>query len=329
MKVTSKVLSSLGLKIGHYTDSTNLTGTTVFISDNPMTVGIDLRGSNPATFNVASRQPKLTGSQVNSIVLTGGSTFGLGTCIGVLKQLEAIGVGSKTRAAIIPGVIGAVIYDLAVGSSNIRPGQEEGIKAVKDATYNSLVQGNIGVGTGATTGKWFNGVKIKGGFGMAYSKILNDIIVSAFVVTNAVGDIVNPKNGKFYAESGNYNASKNFQNIEDKELTGLIDIGPTNTTLAVIATNIELNREQLMKVSEIANDGMARAIYPVHTMMDGDAIFSVSTGSQQILKPELIYTTIVDIIGTTAADVLQEAIKNSVLNAESVEGYQSYKDKYK
>lgn len=320
------LLKKLGIKIGHYTDGVNLTGTTVLVAEKGAQIGIDIRGSNTGTFNTPMYGAKGTAETVNSVVLTGGSTFGLESVLGVMQYLEEKGIGHQTRAALIPGIVGAVIYDLAVGNSKIRPGKKEGYMAVSDASYSNMQQGNVGVGMGATVGKWFKGNKMKGGFGMEVSVLPDDIIVGAFVVSNSLGDAVNPQTGKFYMDGGGYDLhNKNITEGVTK-LSGLIDISPKNTTLAVVATNVAMDRRQLMKVAELAHDGMARSIFPVHTMMDGDVIFALSSLSgEQMSFPDTWSGTITDLVGIAAQDALMKAIKNSIINARMIKDFPSYK----
>ena len=163
----------------------------------------------------------------------------------------------------------------------------------------------------------------KGGFGIGEVKITEDIYVWAFVVTNSVGDIVNKETKEFHSDKGNYVNNISKYGIPEK-LNGLLDLNElanTNTTLAVIATNAKLYKTQLQKVSELAHDGMARSIYPVHTMQDGDVIFSLSVEPTIELKAGFLEDT--DIIGLAAADALSLAIKNSLLNAESIKGFKA------
>lgn len=320
------ILKKLGIKIGHYTDETNLTGTTVFVAEKGAQMGIDVRGSNTGTFNTPMYGPKGTAETMNAVVLTGGSTFGLESVLGAMQYLEEQGIGYQTRAALIPGMVGAVIYDLAVGNGKVRPGKKEGYEAASNASYSNTQQGNVGVGMGATVGKWFKGKKIKGGFGMEVSILPDDIIVGAFVVTNSLGDAVNPQTGKFYMDVGGYDLQS--KNIREKltKLSGLMDISPKNTTLAVVATNVAMDRRQLMKVAELAHDGMARSIFPVHTMMDGDVIFALSSLSGEHKSfPDAWSGTMTDLVGIAAQDALMKAIKNSILNAKSIKDFPAHK----
>jgi len=318
-------LEKLGIKIGHYTDKESLTGTTVFIAEKGADIGIDVRGSNTGVFNIPSFRPKAIGDRAHAVVLTGGSTFGLESAFGVMQYLEENKIGFRTRAAVIPSTTGAVIYDIAVGNAEIRPGKKEGFAAGENASFDNYGQGNIGVGTGATVGKWFKGRLMRGGFGMSVVKLPEEVLVAAFVVTNSVGDVVNPDTGKFYFDDGNFDLEKKITEDKLSRLSGLMDLSPTNTTLGVIATNVSLDKNQLMKVAELAHDGMARSIFPVHTMMDGDVVFALSSRSAEERKiKRALHFTVTDVIGLAAADALGKAIKNSILNAESIEHFPAY-----
>lgn len=319
------VLKKIGIKIGHYTDKMNLTGVTTIIADNGANIGLDIRGSSTATFNTPMYEHLGTSDTVNAVVLTGGSTFGLESVFGVMQYLEEKNIGRQIDESVIPSVTGAVIYDLIVGNPR-RPGKREGYQAAKNASYKNIMQGNIGAGTGATIGKWFKGKRMKGGFGMAMTKFPDDIIVCAFVVLNALGDIVDPQTNKFYVDEGGYDLNNKNITEDVTKLSGLYASSPTNTTLAVIATNLALDRKQLTKIAGLAHDGMARAVFPVHTTQDGDVVFALSSLSgERKAFPKARNATLTDVVGLGAQDSLAKAIKNAVLNAESIENFPSYK----
>ena len=302
-------LEKLGIKIGHYTNKDGITGTTVIIPDNGADIGIDVRGSDTGTINIPAYEIKGADKTVEAIVLTGGSTAGLECSIGVMDYLKS------------PSVVGAVIYDRKIGK-DVRPHLQDGFEMAKNASYNNLEQGNIGVGTGATTGKWIYKNRIKGGFGISIKEISDNAYIGAFVVTNAIGDVINPITKEFYSESGKYC----FNNYYNKNFGNKKIERGSNTTLGVIVTNIEMTREELIKVSELAQDGMARAIYPVHTNWDGDVIFSISPHSKNRIKLDLNSFDLVNYIGIAASDILIEAINNGVKNADSIGDFVAYKD---
>lgn len=325
--MNKNLLKRLGLKIGHYTDKENLTGTTAFISESGADIGIDIRGSNTGTLNTPAFDTKAAAKATHAVVMTGGSTFGLESAFGVMQFLEEKNIGNKTRAGIIPGITGAVIYDIAVGNK-VYPTKQNGYTSASNATQEMLEQGNIGVGTGATVGKWFKGKKMKGGFGIGVTELAHDMLVAAFVVTNAVGDVVNPITGEFYSETGKQSEVNEQLGSKFDHLTGLLDLTPSNTTLAVIATNVAMNKYQLMKVAELAHDGMARAIHPIHTNMDGDVIFTLSSRDGERKEiPGMLENSLVDVIGLAAADALVKAINSSVIRAKGIKGFPSYQEK--
>lgn len=302
----NELLKRVGIKVGHYTNPQNLTGVTVFIAENGAEIGIDIRGSGTGTLNTPAYDPKSAGKIVHAVVLTGGSIFGLETAFGVLEYLESQSIGNRRSGQLVPGITGAVINDLKE-SQDTRPTKENGFEAASNCSYDNVTQGNIGVGNGATIGKWLKGKKRKGGFGIASQILAENIIVAAFVVTNAVGDVLSPDT------VNNRQALYDIQDLDDfKALSGFMNFSPQNTTLGVIATNVKLNKTQLMKVAELAHDGMARAIYPVHTSLDGDIVFALSSLSGERIEPPVPVNTLVDLIGVAAADALEKAIQNSV-----------------
>lgn len=323
-------LERVGIKVGHYTDRENLTGLTVFIAEKGADIGIDIRGSSTGSHNTeAYGNPKAATRLAQAIVLTGGSSYGLESIFGVMEYLEKQDIGNITRAGVVPGVTGGVIYDLAVGSATVRPTKENGYKAAANSSYSIPKEGNVGVGTGATTGKWFDGKHLKGGFGIAEVHLPDNILVCAFVVTNSSGDVVNPRTEKFYYEGGNFDLEKRRLPDHLKQFTQMNSVS-LNTTLAVIATNIAMNRNQLLKVAEIAQDGMARSIFPVHATYDGDIVFAISShsGERQTI-PGVADTTITDIVGLGAADALAKAVKSSLLHAESINNFPAYTSREK
>lgn len=319
-------LERVGTKIGHYTDRDNLTGLTVFIAEKGADIGIDIRGSSTGSHNTeAYGNPKAATRLAQAIVLAGGSSYGLESVFGVMEYLEKQGIGNKTKAAVVPGVTGGVIYDLAVGNATVRPTKKNGYKAAANSSYNIPKEGNVGVGTGATTGKWVDGRHIKGGFGIAEVNLPNDILVCAFVVTNSSGDIVNPKTGKFYYDEGNFDLAGYHLPDDLQKFTQSSYLTLLNTTLAVIATNMAMTRNQLLKVAEIAQDGMARSVFPVHSTRDGDIIFAISSHSgERRTIPTIADTTVTDVVGLGAADALAKAIKSSLLHAKSIADFPAF-----
>lgn len=310
-----------GIKVGHYTNEEAATGCTVILCEKGAVAGVDVRGSAPGTRETDLLRPMNLVERVHAILLSGGSAFGLDAAGGVMHYLEEQGIGYETLAAKVPIVPAAILFDLDIGSSKIRPGVEAGYKACLAATEKKIAEGCVGAGTGATVGK-FLGVEraIKSGLGTASCKIGNDLTVAALVVVNAIGDIIDPKTGNVLAGPRNKKNNGFLSTVE--LLTGGVysyrkSLIPTNTTLGVVATNACLNKEQVNKLAQMAHDGLARAINPSHTMYDGDTIFALSLGDK---VGDL--TT----LGAAAAEVVASAIVRAVQHAETLAGIPAIKD---
>lgn len=243
--------------------------------------------------------------QVDAVLLTGGSAFGLAAADGVMRYLEEKGIGYDTGTAKVPIVPAAVLYDLDTGVSNVRPGRKMGYRACKQAEdHQGFAVGAQGAGTGATVGK-IKGMESAVNSGIGTACIKNgELKVGALVVTNAFGDVVNPDTGDIIAgardESGKFINSEEILLAEDQATR---DFGGRNTTLGVVATNARLTKAEVNKVASMAHDGLARVIRPVHTMFDGDTIFSLARGE---------IAADVNRIGTMAAEAVARAVINGV-----------------
>ncbi|MGI9149404.1 MAG: P1 family peptidase [Chloroflexota bacterium] len=315
-----------GIKVGHFQDLQALKGTTVILTEDGAEAGVDVRGSAPGTRETDLLRPENLVQQVNAIVLSGGSAYGLDSAQGVMRYLEERGKGFQVGPnQVVPIVPAAILFDLGVGSFTTRPTADWGYQAAVAATDGPVVQGNVGAGTGATVGKTRAGVPMKGGLGTASLDIGGGVLVGAIVAVNGVGDVVNPRTGHFYAESfigAPLPAISPTTTAADDG--GLLSQGGdevTNTTIAVVATNARLTKTQMNKVASMAHDGLARAIRPVHTLSDGDTVFAVSAGGDA----RVAYND-VSAVGAGAADALTQAIVNAILNADSIPGFPSYKD---
>ena len=310
-----------GIKVGHYTDKDAATGCTVILCEAGAVAGVDVRGSAPGTRETDLLRPMNLVEKVQAILLGGGSAFGLDAAGGVMRYLEERGLGQETMVSKVPIVPAAVLFDLDIGSSKIRPGNKEGYKACLAATEKEVAEGCVGAGTGATVGKFLGlDQATKSGLGTASRKICGDIIVAAITAVNTVGDVIDYKTGKLLAGPRTQD-NKGFLNTVEL-LTGagkseIIDLVPTNTTLGVVATNACLNKEQANKLAQMAQDGLARAINPSHTMFDGDTVFALSLGDKTIDLTTL---------GAAAAEVVAEAIVRAIQQAETLAGVLSIRD---
>ncbi len=287
------------IKIGNYTDQEAGTGSTVVLFDKPLAGSVSVMGGGPGSRELGLLDPLTRMDQINAVLLTGGSAFGLAAADGVMKYLEEKGIGFDTDIAKIPIVPSAVIYDLNYKSKSIRPGKNEGYYACDDAK-NSFEIGSKGVGTGATCGKLL-GVDKASKSGLGYAEYNSGKIkVSALTVCNAVGNIVDPNTGDIVAGIKGENGFISYKEIVDNEFPNLFGM---NTSLGVVVTNVKLDKAMLKKIANMAHDGLARTVNPVHTMYDGDTIFVFSTNE---VDADINKT------GVLAADAVSMAILNGI-----------------
>lgn len=303
-----------GIKVGHYTDKEAATGATVILCEEGAVAGVDVRGSAPGTRETDPLRPMSLVAQAHAILLSGGSAFGLDAAGGVMRYLEERGCGFDVGVAKVPIVPAAILFDLSMGSSKVRPGPDEGYQACLAASSGRVAEGSVGAGTGATVGKVLGPERMtKSGLGTA-SRRLGNITIGAIVAVNAFGDVINPESGEVIAGPRNIEQGGFFRTIDIlKRIKEAKSPIPTNTTIGVVATDASLNKEQVNKVAQMAHDGLARAIRPVHTMVDGDAIFVLSTGKGGEGED-------VTIIGSIAAEVVATAIVRAVRQAEGLGG---------
>jgi L-aminopeptidase/D-esterase-like protein len=311
-----------GVTVGHFTESGRPTGCTVLLFGKGATAGVDVRGSAPGTRETDLLNPINTVQQVQAILLAGGSAFGLDAASGVMRYLDEHRLGYAVGKVIVPIVPAAILYDLGVGDPKIRPTADSGYKACLAAKSGRVAEGNVGAGAGATIGKLF-GMKqaMKSGLGSASVRVGDTgIVVGAIVAVNAAGDVVDPKTGKIIAGARKPDGS-GFMDSMARIREGYsvrADAGG-NTTIGVVATNVPLDKVQAAKVAQMAHDGLARTIYPVHTPSDGDTIFAVATASIATRANH-------GAIGALAAEAMAQAVLRAVMNARGIAGLPSYSD---
>lgn len=323
-----------GIRVGHYTDCEGITGCTVVLCEGGAVGGVDVRGSAPGTRETDLMRPVNLVQEVHAVLLTGGSAYGLDAASGVMRWLEERDVGFNVGVGVVPIVPAAVLFDLTIGDPKARPDAEAGYQACQSATDGPVAEGSVGAGTGATVGKLL-GPKFatKSGLGTASVKIGKGIVVGAIVAVNAFGDVVDPDTGNVLAGTrkpvvgGFVNTVKRMQGDLGQTILGL-----ANTTLAVVATNAYLTKEAANKVAQMAHDGLARSIRPVHTMFDGDTVFVLATGKPPkkgsgVLSPSAMLRMHLpkggadpSVVGTAAAEVLAQAVVRAVQQAESLGG---------
>jgi L-aminopeptidase/D-esterase-like protein len=310
-----------GVKVGHYTDNKAVTGCTVILCETGAVAGVDVRGSAPGTRETDLLRPMNLVERIQGVLLSGGSAFGLNAASGVMRYLEERGFGHETIVARVPIVPAAILFDLNIGSSKIRPDAEEGYKACLAATEKEVAEGCVGAGTGATVGKML-GIEraIKSGVGTASCKIGDDVIVAALMAANAIGDIIDYRTGKIIAGPRNEQNNGFLSTVElltGGTFTYRKNPMATNTTLGVVATNANLTKEQVNKLAQMAHDGIARAINPCHTMYDGDAIFALSIGDK---------VGDITALGTAVTELVADSIVRAVQRAEALAGIPAIRD---
>ncbi len=302
-----------GIRIGHNTNLEAGTGCTVILCDTPAVGGVDVRGGAPATRETDLLRPLHLVDVVHAIVLTGGSAFGLDTASGVMRYLEERHIGYDVGVAKVPIVPAAAIFDLAFGSATVRPNAEAGYHACQDASNEPTQQGNVGAGTGATVGKMLGpAFAMKGGLGSASTTLADGTLVGALVVVNAFGNILDDKTQQVIAGGQPPFSAEGTTNNANPL---------SNTTIAVVATDAALTKEEANKVAQMAHNGLAQVIRPAHTLFDGDTVFALSLGPRTQQPIDLATNAYqVSMIGAAAAKVLAQAIINGVRQATDLHG---------
>ena len=298
-----------GILVGHASDYDGLTGCTVILCETGAVAGGDIRGSATGVEEWGLLSPMHVTDRIHGVIFSGGSAFGLESASGVRRFLEHKGVGFKTGAGVVPLVVGAILYDLGIGKKSVRPGREMGEAAAGAATANAVAEG-------ATVGKLL-GLKqaMKSGVG-SWTVTLEGrnagVMVSALAVVNAVGDVRDPATGRIVAGARTSPTSMEFaDSTKLMKASGPTGFTRSNTTLVVVATNAALNKVEATKLAQLGQLGVARTIYPVNTMSDGDLVIALSTGTAR--AP-------VDALGTAAAEAVAEAILRAVRLAPGLGG---------
>ena len=291
------------IKVGHAQDIEGGTGLTLILPAPGNTAGVDVRGGAPGTRETDLLNPLNQVSEVSSIILSGGSAYGLEAASHLMKILEKEGIGFDVGVGVVPIISQAVLFDLAYKNPKARPDEKMTQKAFESATYDDKSQGIIGAGTGATVGKALGPeFLVKSGLGQASIK-KGDLVVSAIVAVNAFGDIFDYHKGLQIA--GPTKDGKMLKTIDliDQILGSFADIKPSNTTIGAVATNATFSKTELTKIAGMAHDGYARSINPVHTLFDGDTIFSLATNKVEAN---------INLVGALAAEAMSMAIANAI-----------------
>ena len=273
-----------GVLVGQRSDLTALTGCTVLVFPEGAVGGVDIRGSATGTREIDTLNPLHLASHIHAITLAGGSAYGLDAAGGVMRALEEQGLGFVTRAARVPIVPAAILYDLGIGNARCRPDAAMGYAACRAAMRGTVEEGNAGAGTGATVGKLFGMAQaMQGGVGTASMRLETQVWVGALVVCNAFGDVIDVTTGRLLAGARIAPDSLALTNTMQQLRRGTMPDGlaGTNTTLGVVATNAQITKPQAQKLAQCAQHGLVRGLSPAHTQVDGDIMFAVSTGTHE------------------------------------------------
>jgi len=319
-----------GIRVGHAQDAEAITGCTVVLCPEGAVGGVDQRGGAPGTRETDLLHPMHLVNKAHGVLLAGGSAFGLDAAAGVMRFLEEKGVGFDARVARVPIVPAAILFDLDIGRSDVRPDAAMGYLACQKASKDPPEEGNAGAGMGATVGKILGTAgAMKSGTGSASRDLGGGAVVGALIIVNAFGDVVDPGSGDILAGTRpaklgpmRFGGDGRFADTMEvmKGMAGKLVLrfaSRGNTVIGVVATNAQLTKDEVNKVAQMAHDGIARAIRPAHTMMDGDTLFALSTGGKSVD---------VNIVGAYAAEVVAEAIVRAVRAAESLGGLPAARD---
>ena len=309
-----------GIKLGHAHNKDAATGCSVIICPEGASGGVDVRGGSPGTRETDLLNPVEFVDKVHGVVLSGGSAFGLDASAGVMKYLEENNIGFDVGVTKVPIVCSAVLFDLVIGDSSIRPDKTMGYEACINSEQNlDDITGNIGAGMGATVGKIKGpSFSMKGGLG-TYALQVGELQVGAIVAVNALGDILDNEKNSFIAGvlADDKLSLDNTENIMISQYDNQKNVFSGNTTIGAIVTNAKLNKAQANKIATMAQNCLGRAIRPAHTMFDGDTIFSLCTNKIE---------ADINVVGLLAAKVMEKAIVRAIKEADTLHGIASFKD---
>ncbi|MBL8132787.1 MAG: P1 family peptidase [Anaerolineae bacterium] len=310
-----------GIRVGHFTDTEAATGCTVILCPPGTAASVDVRGGAPGTRETDLLDPTRSIQHIHALVLSGGSAYGLAAATGVMSYLEEHEIGYRTASGhLVPIVPSAIVFDLAVGSSDRRPDSSMGYAACLNASDSPVAQGTVGAGTGCRVAALMgNDFATKGGVGSALIRLDDNLMVAALAVVNAAGEILDEQGdilaGLRRGDGGYFSILEALRGF-----SGAAQTRPQsgeNTVIGVVATNARLSKVEARKVAEMAHDGLARAVRPAHTMFDGDTLFAIATGEQP---------ADVNLIGAFGAEAMAQAIRNAVRAATSLHGVRALND---
>jgi L-aminopeptidase/D-esterase-like protein len=319
MPLNNSITDVPGISVGQVENIEALTGCTVVLTLGGAVGGVDQRGGAPGTRETDLLRPMHVVDKVHAVVLAGGSAFGLDAATGVVRYLEEQGVGFPTGVVKVPIVPAAILFDLGIGKADVRPDSAMGYAACEAAKRERPAEGNAGAGMGATVGKILGMAgATKSGIGTASADLGNGVVVGAIIAVNALGDVIDPGSGEILAGARpvkmgpiGVGGGDTFADTLAvmKGMAGKLALrfaSRGNTVIGVVASNANLTKEEANKVAQMAHDGLARAVRPAHTMLDGDTLFALSTGKKNVD---------VNLIGAYSAEVVAKAIVSAVRSA--------------
>ncbi len=307
-----------GLRVGHWTDAEAATGCTVVLCPEGAVASADVRGGAPGTRETDLLRPGSLVERVHAVLLTGGSAFGLDAATGVMRWLEERGRGFPVTTGVVPIVVGAILIDLSLGRSDVRPDAAAGYAACEAASDAPPLEGSVGAGTGATVAKAMAMERaLKGGIGSAGETTADGASVGALVAVNAFGEVVDPDSGRTVAgprgDDGRF--ADTLDIIRSRPPLSPFAAEP-NSTIGVVATDAALSKSDCYRLAVMAQTGLARAIWPAHTPVDGDTIFALATGA--VDSPGDVLQ-----LGALAARAVERAILRAVTQAKGLAGVPS------
>lgn len=319
-----------GIRIGHFERSNRnwRTGTTVVLADQPVTAGVDVRGGGPGTREIDALSPMNLVEQIDAVCLSGGSAFGLRSADGVVDELADRGKGFRVGPQdhqVVPVVPAAVIFDLGRGGHfRHHPDADFGRRATKKASHSERRRGSIGAGTGAIAGG------LAGGVGMASAKLqladasgkLTEVTVAALCVVNARGSLINPSTGRTWESHPAIKTPTAQDRNALSEHLGNVTSASLNTTIGVVATDVRLDRAEATRLAMSTHDGLSRSIRPVHTLADGDTMFSMATGAITLSANDR--TVALSSLAELAADLTALACVDAIVHATQTPSVPSY-----
>ncbi len=309
-----------GLLVGHATDPVGATGCTAILCPDGAVASVEVRGWASGIAGLDLLDPRHLAERIHAVVLAGGSAFGLETVFGMMAHLEARGIGFPTPAGVVPLVVGAILYDLAVGDRRARPDRSMGERAATAATAGPVAEGSVGAGTGASLGKLFGLSRaMKGGIGTA-SRRAGAATVGALVAVNALGDVRDPVTGALLAGARDAPDGHRLVDTARALRAGAPPPGfrGTHTTIGVVATDARLTKVEAGRLASLAHLGLAATLSPPHTTVDGDTLFCLATGAET--------TAPLDVLGLAAADCVADAVVRGVRAATSLGGLPAWRD---